>query len=212
MGDRLFSISERARSWFPCSNQKCLSGYLAVAVNKNEEVVYERFLFSGIYEFGGSNGELRYDPFNGQGFFRRAENPQMQAFLGLGEVEQTMKGFQVTVSADAIFKKHSSRLSHDGTVKVDAIAAALLKYPNDQVVVVGYTDNSGTDMKNVAFSQHRADSVKRELTKQGLLAINISAVGNGPVEAVAPNDREVNKAKNRRIVFLISSPDTAAER
>jgi outer membrane protein OmpA-like peptidoglycan-associated protein len=140
------------------------------------------------------------------------KNSQIQAFLGLGEVERTMKGIQVTVSADAIFKKHSSRLSHDGTVKVDAIAAALLKYPNDQVVVVGFTDNSGTDMKNVAFSQLRAHSVKSELIKQGLLAANISAVGNGPVEAVAPNDTEIDKAKNRRIVFLISSPDTAAER
>ncbi len=140
------------------------------------------------------------------------KNPQMQAFLGLGEVEQTMKGIQVTVSADAIFKKHSSRLSHDGTVNVDAIAAALLKYPNDQVIVVGYTDNSGTDMKNVAFSQRRADSVKKELIRQGLLASNLSAVGNGPAEPVAPNDTAENKKKNRRILFLISSPETAAER
>jgi outer membrane protein OmpA-like peptidoglycan-associated protein len=141
-----------------------------------------------------------------------SKNPQMQAFLGLGQVEQTIKGIQVTVSADVLFRKHSSHLSHDGTMKVDSLAAALLKYPNDQVIVVGYTDNSGTDMKNVAFSQHRADSVKKELIHQGLLATNISAVGNGPVEAVAPNDAEVDKAKNRRIVFLISSPDIAAER
>jgi outer membrane protein OmpA-like peptidoglycan-associated protein len=92
-----------------------------------------------------------------------APGPQMQAFFGLGDVVQTVNGVQVTVSADKLFKKNSHHFSKAGLQMVDAIAAAILKYPGGSVAVNGYTDNVGTDMKNVKFSQRRADEVKKEL-------------------------------------------------
>ncbi|SRR5665213_387719 len=133
------------------------------------------------------------------------KNPQMQAFMGFGDVIQTAKGLQVTIGADTLFMKKSSRLSKSGTAIVDEIAAAILKYPGDKVMVTAYTDNKGTDMKNVAFSQRRADRVKKELIKQGMGADQVSALGNGPVESVASNDSAEGRAKNRRIVFEISA-------
>jgi outer membrane protein OmpA-like peptidoglycan-associated protein len=133
------------------------------------------------------------------------KSPLMQTFVGFGDVIQTAKGVQVTVSADTLFMKKSSRLSKAGTAIVDEIAAAILKYPGNQVMVTAYTDNRGTDMKNVAFSQRRADRVKKELIRLGVLTDSVSAVGNGPVEPVAPNDTPEGKAKNRRIVFDISA-------
>ncbi len=134
-----------------------------------------------------------------------APGAQMQAFFGLGDVIQTVNGIQVTVNADKIFRKNSHRLNKDGVETVDAMAAAILKYPGVFVAVTGYTDNTGTDMKNVKFSQRRADEVKKELMKQGILAEKISAVGNGPVEPAAPNDSAADRARNRRIVFQINA-------
>jgi OOP family OmpA-OmpF porin len=133
------------------------------------------------------------------------KNPQMQAFMGLGDVVQTASGIQLTVGADTLFMKKSSRLSKSGTAIVDEIAAAILKYPGDKVMVTAYTDNTGTDMKNVAFSQRRADRIKKVLIKQGMGADQVNALGNGPVESVAPNDSAEGRVKNRRIVFEISA-------
>jgi outer membrane protein OmpA-like peptidoglycan-associated protein len=133
------------------------------------------------------------------------KNPQMQDFMGFGRVIQTAIGIRLTVSADTLFMKKSSRLSKIGDAIVDEIAAAILKYPDAKVIVTAYTDNRGSDMKNVKFSQHRADRVEKELVMQGVLTDDVSALGNGPVEPVAPNDSAEGKAKNRRIVFDISA-------
>jgi|SRR5665213_3436221 len=133
------------------------------------------------------------------------KSPQMQAFMGFGDVIQTANGIQVTVGAETLFMKKSSRLSKSGTAIVDEIAAAILKYPGDKVMVTAYTDNAGTDMKNVAFSQRRADRIKKVLIKRGMGADQVSALGSGPVESVAPNDSAEGRAKNRRIVFEISA-------
>jgi outer membrane protein OmpA-like peptidoglycan-associated protein len=126
-------------------------------------------------------------------------------FLQLGRVVQTSKGIEVTITSDQLFLKKSSRLTKAGAAKVDSMAAAILKQPDLKVLVIGYTDNTGTDMKNVRFSENQATRVMVELVKQGILAANVNAVGNGPVEQVAPNDSAENKAKNSRIVFEINT-------
>lgn len=133
------------------------------------------------------------------------QSAQMRAFVDFGDVVKTNSGLRITLSADTLFRKHSHHLSKDGLAKLDSIAAVLLKYPNDQVAVNGYTDNVGTDMKNVKFSQRRADSVKAELVKQGVAKANVSAVGNGPAEPVGDNTTENGRMQNRRIVLEISA-------
>jgi chemotaxis protein MotB len=96
-------------------------------------------------------------------------------------------------------------LTKAGSAKLAAIAAVILKYPESKILVIGYTDNQGTDVKNVKFSENRATRVMVELVKQGIAAANVNAVGNGPAEPIAPNNSEANKAKNRRIVFDINN-------
>jgi outer membrane protein OmpA-like peptidoglycan-associated protein len=132
-------------------------------------------------------------------------NPQLQAFSGLGEVSQTEKGIQVVLSGDSLFKIGRSHLSQDGLQKADAIASVLTKYPGDLVAIMEYTDNSGSDTKNLRISQRRADSIKRELVKQSVPSDNVTAVGNGDTNPVAPNDTPDNRARNRRVVIEITT-------
>lgn len=132
-------------------------------------------------------------------------NPQTPAFSGLGEVSQTEKGIQVTLSGDSLFKVGSSHLSPEGLQKADAIAVALMKYPGDLVSILEYTDNSGSPTRNLKLSQRRADHLKVELVKQGVPGDNVTAIGKGYANPVAGNDTPEDRAKNRRVVIDITT-------
>lgn len=58
--------------------------------------------------------------------------------------------------------------------------AVILKAENSaNVLLEGWTDSKGTDAYNAVLSQRRADSVKDYLTKQGVSASSLRAVGMG---------------------------------
>ncbi len=140
-----------------------------------------------------------------QGDSQGAVNPQVQSFSGLGDVSQTPKGLTLVLSGDSLFKVGYTHLNTDGIQKVDEIAAVLMKYPGDLVTILEYTDNGGAAAKNLKLSQRRADSIKKELLKQGVSGDNVSAVGKGEADPVAPNDSSENRAKNRRAVVEITT-------
>lgn len=130
---------------------------------------------------------------------------QMADFTTLGNASLTGAGLQLVVPSDGLFKKGSSHLAADGIQKIDGLAAALSKHPGDSITVVVYTDNSGTDAKNLKLSQHRADHIKKELVKQGLSVDRVMVEGKGSADPVAANDTEADRAQNRRAEFDIVS-------
>lgn len=85
----------------------------------------------------------------------------------------------------------------------------LVKILNDnismKIEIQGHTDNVGSNERNLTVSRERATSVMSYLVSQGINADRIHAVGFGKNKPIAPNDNEENKAKNRRVEFLILS-------
>lgn len=88
--------------------------------------------------------------------------------------------------------------------EVDNLAAILKAYPNVNVTINGYTDNTGDAAKNVALSNARASSVMGRLIAQGIAANRISAKGHGAANPVASNDTAEGRAQNRRIEISIN--------
>jgi OOP family OmpA-OmpF porin len=80
----------------------------------------------------------------------------------------------------------------------------LPKLAGKRIEIVGHTDNSGSRALNLALSQSRAETVKSYLAGKGINPATLSAVGVGPDQPVAPNDKEENRARNRRIEFRAS--------
>jgi outer membrane protein OmpA-like peptidoglycan-associated protein len=132
--------------------------------------------------------------------------PQIQDFNAFGDVSQTVKGIKLTLASDLLFKVAHSHLSKEGTQKIDAVAAVLLKHPTYQAKIAAYTDNSGSDKGNLRISKRRAKAVQDELVKQGISASNLTASGMGSAEPVAANDTPDNQAKNRRVEMDIFAP------
>ncbi len=71
------------------------------------------------------------------------------------------------------------------------------------VMVNGYTDNTGNPMLNEQLSYSRANLVAQALTDMGIDPVNIQSKGWGEANPVAPNDNEINWAKNRRVEVII---------
>lgn len=98
------------------------------------------------------------------------------------------------------FETGSSKLKASSEQQVKNIATIMKAYPNLELKLGGYTDNTGDSATNVKLSQDRAEAAKAAIVKQGVTASRLKAEGYGPQYPVcAANDNAVCKAQNRRI-------------
>jgi len=80
---------------------------------------------------------------------------------------------------------------------------ALLKQNADwKMTVEGHTDNVGGETFNQTLSDKRAKAVKEYLTKAGIAAERLQAVGKGLTAPVASNENEIGRAQNRRVELV----------
>jgi outer membrane protein OmpA-like peptidoglycan-associated protein len=101
------------------------------------------------------------------------------------------------------FASGSSELNDESLAQIKATAAILQTYPVLRIQLRGHTDNSGSEEINQELSKERAHSVMVALIKQGVLPMRISIQGMGSQEAVADNETEEGKVRNRRIDLSI---------
>lgn len=79
---------------------------------------------------------------------------------------------------------------------------------NLRIRIEGHTDDQGSDEHNLDLSQRRADSVKTYLVTHGIDAARIVTRGFGETQPIVPNINEENRAKNRRIEWVILTENT----
>ena len=72
-----------------------------------------------------------------------------------------------------------------------------------KIEIGGHTDADGQASANLDLSRRRAQSVAAYFEAAGISADRLNPTGYGSTVPVAPNDTAENKAKNRRIEFLV---------
>ncbi len=121
-----------------------------------------------------------------------------------------------TVSADkskgwitldrTYFKTGASELVASSQEQVKNIAEILKAFPKAKIKLGGYTDNTGDAEANKKISQSRADFVKAELVKLGIVANRIDAEGYGPEHPICEaNDTKDCQAQNRRVDVRVTT-------
>ena len=93
------------------------------------------------------------------------------------------------------------------TTFLGEVVEQLVYYPNAQVSVIGYADNSGNQADNLLLSEARANTVVAYLIERGMPPLQIQKMALGDVNPLASNSTADGRAKNRRVeVFLTEKP------
>lgn len=103
------------------------------------------------------------------------------------------------------FASNGATIGSGRHAALDAIAAALDRCPDIEIVVGGHSDASGRSEENVALSRRRADAVAARLARVMTSGAAIKSVGYGESRPIASNATPQGRAQNRRIEITITS-------
>ena len=117
---------------------------------------------------------------------------------------------EITIRQQVQFALDQDVILPESTPLLIEIADVLIKNPRiKQVEVQGHTDNTGTPEHNQDLSDRRANSVRNWLIQHGVAADRLVAKGYGQTKPLVPNVTTANKARNRRVQFIILEQDKA---
>ena len=102
------------------------------------------------------------------------------------------------------FESSSTQLTSDSQQTVSDLASVLKAYPNAQVQLAGFTDNTGDPQANRQLSLARANAVRDQLVQQGVRSNQIATEGYGQERPIASNDTEQGKLQNRRLELTVT--------
>lgn len=102
-----------------------------------------------------------------------------------------------------LFASNSISLPDTAKPTLDRAATILAGCPEAEIEVSGHSDSFGLEVGNLFISQRRADAVLDYLANAGVKLGELSAVGHGATEPVAPNDTKEGMEKNRRVEFVV---------
>jgi OmpA-OmpF porin, OOP family len=111
---------------------------------------------------------------------------------------------ELKIGSQIMFKPKSAEIDERSTPLLREIADTLQRNPQaTHVQVQGHTDNRGDSAANLELSQQRADAVVRWLVDAGVDSSRLEAKGYGDSRPIVPNLTPDNRARNRRVQFMI---------
>jgi len=114
----------------------------------------------------------------------------------------TFKPGQVVKIEKIQFENGSAQLLKSSYKSLDVLVNTLNEHPFMEIQIVGHTDNSGNESANKKLSKERAKAVYDYLLSESVIN-PMTYKGMGSSSPVVPNDTDENKAKNRRVEFVI---------
>lgn len=116
-----------------------------------------------------------------------------------------LDAIKLVLGNSVLFKTNSSSLSAAADAALSKIAYNLKQFPNTDVTIVGYTDNTGTQAINDKLSLQRAQTVLDYLETQGIPSSRMKAIGDGWNNPIASNATVEGRAQNRRVEIFITA-------
>ncbi len=130
-----------------------------------------------------------------------------------GQVQMDKEGMRITLEENSqvsFFESGKADLTDPMKLQMDKLAPILYKLSEKHdVIVEGHTDNVPIATKlyasNWELSSARATSVVKFLLSDKFNPKHLAAVGYGENHPIVANDTEINRKKNRRVVFFIKN-------
>jgi len=106
---------------------------------------------------------------------------------------------QIGVLKGVNFLTGSAKLTNGAKSTLVNVAKKLKSCKLPKLILVGHTDNVGSDKYNLDLSKHRVNTVKAFLVKQGIQARRLGTAGKGETQPRATNKTKQGRAANRRV-------------
>ena len=116
---------------------------------------------------------------------------------------------KLTMSSEVSFDFNSANIKSTFQFSLNKIAEIMSRYPQTQIVVVGHTDNVGSDQYNLELSLRRANAVADYLIMRGVATSRLGTEGRGEMEPIASNITVTGRSQNRRVeIFVVPNGNT----
>ncbi len=140
------------------------------------------------------------------------QQKKLEEQLKSAEVAKTevngLQAIKVTFPGGILFATGKSNIQPAAQTELTEFAKSLEQNPLTDVVIGGYTDNTGSMEANTRVADARANAVKSFLEGKGIAANRIEAKGFPMQDYVASNDTKEGQAKNRRVeVYILASDE-----
>ena len=110
------------------------------------------------------------------------------------------------------FREFDGQMSSYEFKLLDELATFVSKFPEDTFLVVGHTDERGSEKYNLKLSEVKAEYLRKLLVERGVDPQRIKSIGVGPKECVVPNAQtEPEHAQNRRLTLEFYTPEREKE-
>lgn len=141
----------------------------------------------------------------GVGYYMDQENAKLrQELVGTGvQVQKTPDGIKLVMSSDVTFATNSSDVNSGFYPTLNSVAKVLKEYDKTNVVVSGFTDNTGSAAYNQSLSERRAQSVSNYLAAQGVSNNRLFSQGFGMRNPIASNATADGRSANRRVEIML---------
>ncbi len=111
---------------------------------------------------------------------------------------------RITIRRQVNFATDSAEILPSSDPLLYEVAEAFMRNPNVRLVEIqGHTDDRGGAALNMRLSQERAEAVRTWLIEHGVEASRLEARGFGSSQPLVPNITAANRARNRRVQFVI---------
>ena len=138
------------------------------------------------------------------------QKKELEASVKDAKIESVNDGQAIRVTFDSgiLFATSSASLSAASQATLQKFAANLKENSDTDLLIVGHTDNTGSDRVNNPLSYNRAASVRTFLLSQGVAETRMKVEGKGSAEPVADNSTVAGRRDNRRVeVYILPSKD-----
>lgn len=120
-------------------------------------------------------------------------------------VERVGEGIKLTFNSQLLFDYGKTDLKESNKVDLQTFATTLKQYVDTDLLIVGHTDNVGSESFNQTLSEKRASAVSNYLASLGVSNNRLKIQGKGELQPVASNDTEESRTQNRRVEIAISA-------
>ncbi|HTO14226.1 MAG TPA: OmpA family protein [Edaphocola sp.] len=128
---------------------------------------------------------------------------ELQERVAEGKVSREGDKVKLILPEAMLFEVYSTEVNSEYLPTLTKIAKIVNKYPETSILIMGYTDTTGSAELNNKLSWGRSENVKDALINNGIKNKRLYTWGFGSRNPIADNTTVEGRKQNRRVEFVI---------